>query len=119
MWDDVAALGKTANMLFAAAAMLMLYGIVHYVVHLPIFPLRDIRLTGDVSHVTREQVDAVVAPIERLEGDEPRGWLQAHGVQHAAERHASPLADRRPALLAGVFRDLRPRWQRLQLLQRP
>jgi cell division protein FtsQ len=60
MWDDAAALRMTANLLFAAAAALMTYGAAHYVVHLPIFPLRDIQLTGDVAHVTHEQVEAVV-----------------------------------------------------------
>lgn len=60
MWDDVAALRMTANLLFAVAVTLMLYGAAHYVVHLPIFPLRDIELTGDVAHVTHEQVEAVV-----------------------------------------------------------
>jgi cell division protein FtsQ len=60
MWDDAASLRLTANTLIAAAVVLMLYGAIHYVVHLPIFPLRDIRLTGDVAHVTREQVEAVV-----------------------------------------------------------
>jgi cell division protein FtsQ len=61
MWDDAVALRMTANLLIAVAAVLMLYGAAHYVVHLSIFPLRDIRLTGDVAHVTHEQVGAVVA----------------------------------------------------------
>ena len=60
MWDDAVALRMTSNLLFAAAVVLMLYGAAHYLVHLPIFPLRDIQLTGDVAHVTREQVEVVV-----------------------------------------------------------
>ena len=60
MWDDTAALRMTANLLFAVAAVLMLYGAAHYLVHLQIFPLRDLQLTGDVAHVTHEQVEAVV-----------------------------------------------------------
>jgi len=60
MWDNTAVLRMTANLLFAVAAMLLLYGAAHYLVHLPIYPLRDIQLTGDVAHVTREQVEAVV-----------------------------------------------------------
>ena len=60
MWDDEGALRKTANLLFAVAAALTLYAAGHYVVHLPIFPLRDIQVTGDVAHVTHEQVEAVV-----------------------------------------------------------
>ncbi len=60
MWDDEAALRLSANLLFAMAAALMLYGAAHYIVHLPAFPLRAIELTGDVAHVTHEQVEAVV-----------------------------------------------------------
>lgn len=60
MWDDAAALKMISNLLFAIAAGLLLYGAGHYVAHLPIFPLRDIQVTGDVAHVTREQVEAVV-----------------------------------------------------------
>lgn len=60
MWDDAPALRMTANLLFVVAAVLVLYGAGHYVIHLPIFPLRDIQVTGDVVHVTHEQVEAVV-----------------------------------------------------------
>lgn len=59
MWDDVPALRLSANVLFGIAVALILYGAVHYVIHLPIFPLREIQLAGDVSHVTHEQVEAV------------------------------------------------------------
>lgn len=60
MWDDASTLRMSANLLYAVAAALMLYGAVHYLIHLPIFPLRDIQVTGDVAHVTHEQVEAVV-----------------------------------------------------------
>ena len=60
MWDDAPALRMASNLLFAVAAALMLYAATHYVIHLPIFPLRDIQVTGDVAHVTREQVEAVI-----------------------------------------------------------
>jgi cell division protein FtsQ len=60
MWDDVTALRLTANLMFAVAATLTLYGAAHYLVHLPAFPLRDIQLTGEVAHVTHEQVESVV-----------------------------------------------------------
>src|SRR6185295_14583103 len=61
MWDDVATLRLSSNVLFALAAALVLYGAVDYVVHLKIYPLRDVRVTGDISHVTREQVEAVLS----------------------------------------------------------
>jgi len=63
MWDDPHELTASANLLFAIAALLALYGIGHYVIHLPVFPLREIQVTGDVAHVTREQVEAVVGEI--------------------------------------------------------
>jgi len=61
MWDDAASLGKTANLLFAAAAAMALYGAAHYIVHLPIFPLREIAVNGETAHLTSEQVQAVIA----------------------------------------------------------
>jgi cell division protein FtsQ len=61
MWDNAAALNRTAGLLYGAAALLVVYGCIHYVVHLPVFPLREIRVVGDVSHVTSDQVAAVIA----------------------------------------------------------
>lgn len=61
MWDNPARLGIAANLLYAVAASAALYGAVHYVIHLPIFPLRDVVMTGETSHLTREQVQAVIA----------------------------------------------------------
>src|SRR5579859_1417481 len=63
MWDDTRALSRSANLLFAVAAVLMLYGAVQYVIHLPVFPLREIQVTGESAHVTREQVEAVAGEI--------------------------------------------------------
>lgn len=61
MWDDASRLGTAANLLFAIAAAVTLYCAGHYVVHLPIFPLREIHVTGEAAHLTQEQVKAVVA----------------------------------------------------------
>ena len=61
MWDNAAVLNRAANLLYGAAALLIVYGCIHYVVHLPVFPLREIRVIGDVGHVTNEQVAAVTA----------------------------------------------------------
>jgi len=60
MWDNVRALTRTAGFLYGAAALLIIYGGIHYVVHLPVFPLREIRISGDVGHVTNEQVAEVI-----------------------------------------------------------
>ena len=61
MWDNTAVLNRAAGLLYGAAALLMVCGCIHYVLHLPVFPLREIRFVGDVSHVTGEQIAAVVA----------------------------------------------------------
>lgn len=61
MWDNAAALNRAAGLLYGAAALLIVYGCIHYVVHLPVFPLREIRVIGDVGHVTNDQVAAVIA----------------------------------------------------------
>jgi len=61
MWDDVATLRRTSNFILGLVGALMLYGAGHYAIHLEILPLRHVRVTGDISHVTREQVEAVVS----------------------------------------------------------
>jgi cell division protein FtsQ len=50
-----------ANFLFATAIVMMLYGVLFVVVHLPIFPLREVRVEGNMSHVNREQIKLIVA----------------------------------------------------------
>lgn len=39
----------------------MLYAALYVVVHLPIFPLREVKVDGQLSHVSREQVKLIVA----------------------------------------------------------
>lgn len=61
MWDNADALNRAAGLLYGAAALLIAYACIYFVVHLPVFPLREIRVIGDVDHVTNEQVAAVIA----------------------------------------------------------
>ena len=61
MWDNVEKLRWISNCMFAVAGALMVYGAGHYVIHLDILPLRHVSVMGDVVHVTREQVEAVVS----------------------------------------------------------
>lgn len=61
MWDKPQALLWIANFFYALAAVLMLYAIIFVVVHLPIFPLREVRVEGELAHVNREQVKLIVA----------------------------------------------------------
>src|SRR5262245_14228685 len=61
MWDDAGRLNKVANFAFSLAAALILYGAAHVFVHLPIFPLREVQVTGEAAHLTQEQVQEVMA----------------------------------------------------------
>ena len=61
MWDKPRLLNWIANFLFALAVVLMLYAMLYVVVHLPIFPIRDVKVDGQLSHVNREQIKLIVA----------------------------------------------------------
>ena len=65
-----------------------------------------------------EHVDAVDPVVVGVEHHESRRRQNADRVEHDAQRHARPLADRRPPFLAGVPRDLGSRRQPLQIGQR-
>lgn len=60
MWDKPALLNWIANLLFALSVVLMMYALVFAVVHLPIFPLREVKVDGKLTHVTREQIRLIV-----------------------------------------------------------
>jgi cell division protein FtsQ len=59
MWDKPDVLNAIASLLFAAAFLLAAYGSVLYVVRLPAFPLREVRVNGVIAHVTLEQVEII------------------------------------------------------------
>jgi cell division protein FtsQ len=50
-----------ANALTAAAFLLAAYATVHYVMRLPAFPLREVRITTELAHVTPGEVETIVA----------------------------------------------------------
>lgn len=58
MWDRPDLLNRAADALQAAAWILVLFGVVHYVIHLPIFPLREVRITQLPRHVTAGEISA-------------------------------------------------------------
>ena len=66
MWDDHKLLNMIANVLFALAALLAAWGGLKLVVESPLFPLRTIRIEGDLGHVRR--ADVVAALQGRLAG---------------------------------------------------
>ena len=61
MWDKPTLLNWIANLLFALSIVFMLYATLFVVVHLPIFPLREVKVEGKLNHVNREQVKLIVA----------------------------------------------------------
>jgi cell division protein FtsQ len=67
MWDNARLLNGLANALYGLAAVLSLYGLLMAVIQLPIFPLREVELTGRIARTTHDQVHAIVA--EQLKGN--------------------------------------------------
>ena len=61
MWDKPRLLNWIANLLFALSVVLMLYSVLFVVVHLPIFPIREVKIDGQLTHVNREQIKLIVA----------------------------------------------------------
>lgn len=60
MWDKPQMTNWLANLLYAVAAVLMLYAVFFLLVQLPVFPLRQIDVNGQLGHVNREQVKLIV-----------------------------------------------------------
>jgi len=61
VWDRPQILLWLANFLYALAAVLLMYAVLFVVVHLPIFPLKEVKVEGDMQHVTREQLKLIVS----------------------------------------------------------
>lgn len=60
MWDRPDILNGISNTLFATAALLAAYGLLYFAVHLPLFPVREVRVVNVVKHVTAEQIETTV-----------------------------------------------------------
>jgi len=57
MWDDADMLNGCASVLYALAAIALVYAGVHAFVHSAWFPLRELTVRGELQHLTREQID--------------------------------------------------------------
>ena len=60
MWDRPALMNGLANALYAVAAVLALYIAWTLAARLPVFALREVRVGGELAHVTRDQIEGVV-----------------------------------------------------------
>jgi cell division protein FtsQ len=59
MWDKPKLIIWIANLLYAIAALLMLYALLFVVLHLPIYPIKHIEVDGELMHVTRDQLKLI------------------------------------------------------------
>jgi cell division protein FtsQ len=59
MWDDHRLLNRIAALLYTLAALGIAYAVLMVVMRLPVFPLREVAVAGQVVHTTREQLDAI------------------------------------------------------------
>ncbi len=60
MWDKPQIIIWLANLLYALAALMLLYTLLFVVLHLPIYPVKNIQVNGELNHVTREQLKLIV-----------------------------------------------------------
>lgn len=61
MWDNAPLLRSIASALFFCSVVAMIYGAVHYVVHMPkLLPIKSVRLVSAPGHVAADEVLAVV-----------------------------------------------------------
>jgi cell division protein FtsQ len=60
MWNRPEALNPLATFLYAAAVLLAGYGMLLWVVKLPYFALREVRVNGDFTHVTKAEIEEMV-----------------------------------------------------------
>ena len=67
MWDKPSILNWLANLFFAISVVSIIYGALFAFVHLPIFPIREVKVTGEIDHVSREQIRLIVD--EHLKGN--------------------------------------------------
>lgn len=67
MWDNHRHLNRVASGLYGIASLLLVYWALIAIARLPIFPLREIQVSGRIAHTTVEQVHAVIDG--RLQGN--------------------------------------------------
>lgn len=60
MWDRPELMNRASGALVTIALLLAAYGVLHIVVHLPYFAVREIRVLNGAGYVTHEQVRAIV-----------------------------------------------------------
>lgn len=63
MWHSAPALNRCSDLLFAAAALIVLYGLVRFAIHQPVFAMHELRVVGvpgqNVANITLQQVETI------------------------------------------------------------
>lgn len=59
MWHNAAALNRVSDLLFAAAFLLVLYGVIRLAIVQPVFAIRELRVVGAAERIQKEQVAAL------------------------------------------------------------
>lgn len=60
MWDDYRKLNRVSSVMQLLFVVLSMYAAVIFVMRLPIFPLREVKIQGEVSHTSQEQIGALL-----------------------------------------------------------
>ena len=58
MWDNHIVLRRLANLLLLASVGMLLYAMGFWVTHAPVFPVKKIRISGQMKYVTPEQLSS-------------------------------------------------------------
>ncbi len=59
MWDDAETLNALSNALRALGAFLLAYAVFNGIAQLQVFALREIRLTGEINHVSPQRAEEI------------------------------------------------------------
>lgn len=91
MWDSPKDLNAIASLLFAFATAFFLYAAVHWLVLLPVFDLRAVKVEGMTNHLSRDQVAFIVkrmkgnfftVNLDKVRGDfEKLPWVRSVSVR--------------------------------------
>lgn len=60
MWDQPTWLNWLANLLFSIAGLLLAYAVLFFTLHLPIFPVKEVQVTGNLRHVNQAQIQLIM-----------------------------------------------------------
>jgi cell division protein FtsQ len=59
MWDSAPALNRVSDVLFAAAALMTLYGAIRFAIVQPVFSIDALHVVGATEHIKRAQVEMI------------------------------------------------------------